>query len=137
MERELEEVTSLYSSVYKMNAALDKTYTSLMPKQIDALIAAGKGQDVIVTVPTGYGKSLIFQVLPFRWRTAPKVVVASPLDAIIAEQASCNRTVLIDQTLVNELVVKNVPAAHPSPNCKRFIEGDFIYAVGHLVPGPP
>ena len=86
-----------------MNAALDKTYTSLMPKQRDALIAAGKGQDVIVTVPTGYGKSLIYQDLPFRWRTAPRFVVASPLDAIIAEKASCNQTVLIDQTLVNEV----------------------------------
>ena len=39
-------------------------HCSLKPWQAEALQSILRGKDVLVTVPTGYGKSLIYQALP-------------------------------------------------------------------------
>ena len=36
----------------------------LKPKQMEAILAFLSGKDVFVTLPTGYGKSIIFALLP-------------------------------------------------------------------------
>ena len=38
---------------------------SLKPKQREAIIAFVDGNDVFVSLPTGYGKSFIYLLLPF------------------------------------------------------------------------
>ena len=37
----------------------------LKPKQMEAIIAFVGGRDVFVSLPTGYGKSIIYASLPF------------------------------------------------------------------------
>jgi len=37
---------------------------SLKPKQLEAISAFLSGKDVFVSLPTGYGKSIIFALLP-------------------------------------------------------------------------
>jgi len=38
--------------------------SSLKPKQMEAILAFLAGKDVFVALPTGYGKSIIFALLP-------------------------------------------------------------------------
>ena len=69
-------------------------YSSLKSKQLDALDAFLKGHDVFVSLPTGYGKSLIFAMLPslfdlVRARAESSIaIVVSPLAALMLEQRS-------------------------------------------------
>ena len=71
----------------------------LKPVQSEAVQALLQGEDVFITVPTGYGKSLIYQMLPAcaafileRLRKAaasvPLVLVVSPLLALMEDQAN-------------------------------------------------
>lgn len=73
-------------------------YDSIKPLQSDAVNAALRGEDVFVNVPTGYGKSLIYQILPFcasfllkelgvSPTVTPRVLVVSPLLALMQDQA--------------------------------------------------
>jgi ATP-dependent DNA helicase RecQ len=56
----------------------------LRPEQESAMVAVLKGRDALVALPTGFGKSLIYQV-PAMILKRPTVVV-SPLIALIADQ---------------------------------------------------
>jgi ATP-dependent DNA helicase RecQ len=56
----------------------------LRPEQETAMVALLKGLDVLVTLPTGLGKSLIYQI-PAMLRERPTIVV-SPLLALMADQ---------------------------------------------------
>ena len=58
-------------------------FAHLKPLQSKSLKLAIE-KDVVVVLPTGYGKSLIFEVLPYLNDT--KVVIVCPLNAIIYEQ---------------------------------------------------
>ncbi len=40
-------------------------YSNLKDKQIEAVTTFLEGNDTFVSLPTGYGKSLIYAVLPF------------------------------------------------------------------------
>ena len=40
-------------------------YDKLKPKQIEALTSFLQGNDTFVSLPTGYGKSIIYAALPF------------------------------------------------------------------------
>ncbi|XP_078581267.1 putative ATP-dependent DNA helicase RecS [Branchiostoma floridae x Branchiostoma japonicum] len=64
--------------------------SSLKPEQIDALKAFIGGRDVLALLPTGFGKSLIYQIAPLVWkklgRANPIVIVVSPLVALMEDQ---------------------------------------------------
>ncbi len=80
----------------KRNCKTGHAITTLKPKQIDAVENLLDGYDVVAVLPTGYGKSLIFELLPevyHAYETAmgrtPKpchILVVSPLNSIINEQ---------------------------------------------------
>jgi ATP-dependent DNA helicase RecQ len=57
---------------------------SLRPEQETAMLAILKGRDALVALPTGFGKSLIYQV-PAMMFEQPTIVV-SPLIALMADQ---------------------------------------------------
>ena len=69
---------------------------SLKPEQLSAIDAILRGRDTFVSVPTGFGKSLVYQVLPFcaDWLTGgristsskPVVMVVSPLLSLMHDR---------------------------------------------------
>ena len=65
---------------------------SLKDEQTCSIRAAFSGKDVFVCLPTGFGKSLCYQVLPFMFDHKAGllgrnvVVVVSPLKALMADQ---------------------------------------------------
>ena len=83
--------------LFRVNSHHDLDYCGYLPKQVDALnfAMAGHGH--------GYGKTLIFQSLPYLTEDTWCVVVASPLDAIIEEQAKKLGALVVDNTFVSML----------------------------------
>ncbi|XP_060572949.1 uncharacterized protein LOC132730885 [Ruditapes philippinarum] len=63
---------------------------SLKPKQLECLNHIIEGRDVLVNLPVGYGKSLIYQMLPSimerMGRSRTVVLVISPLNIIQEDQ---------------------------------------------------
>ena len=70
---------SLLNSLFKLNNCIGSNYSSLKPKQVEALKACKKS-DTTINLYTGYGKSLIFYLLPFLNETESGMVVSSPLN---------------------------------------------------------
>ena len=76
--------------------ALDKANISytLRPKQIETLYELFRGVDTVAVLPTGYGKSIIFQLLPFmmqkKFGTEEPliVIVVAPLNSIMEDQVN-------------------------------------------------
>ena len=72
---------------------------SLKDEQKCSIRAAFSGKDVFVCLPTGFGKSLCYQVLPFTFDHKAGllgrnvVVVVSPLKALMADQIKSLQTV--------------------------------------------
>ena len=75
---------------------IGKSHLVLKDKQLEALELLYFGKDVFLWLPTGYGKSLCFQLLPFLFdfkfnRTGPLslrsvVIVISPLVSLMVDQ---------------------------------------------------
>src|SRR5262252_10492178 len=61
----------------------------LRPEQESAMLAVLNGRDALVALPTGFGKSLIYQV-PAMIFDRPTIVV-SPLIALMADQENALR----------------------------------------------
>ena len=62
--------------------------TSLKPEQTQAVEPLLAGKDVLPILPTGFGKSLIYQVFSMAQTSANvSVLVISPLNSIVEEQA--------------------------------------------------
>ena len=82
-------------------AAQTLGYTNLKPEQHRAAAEVLRGRDTFVSLPTGYGKSLVYQVLPACTREIllcspeqvrndafrPVVFVISPLVSLMQDQA--------------------------------------------------
>jgi len=73
--------------------------SGLFPEQKDALIEFVNRRDVFLNLPTGYGKSLVFQMAPYvhaelakfghaGYSLTPIVVVISPLLSLMEDQKS-------------------------------------------------
>ncbi|KAK6186831.1 hypothetical protein SNE40_006099 [Patella caerulea] len=68
------------------------TDLNLKDKQLEALYACYEGHDCVAVLPTGYGKSLIFQILPwllqkkYKKSEAMIVIVVSPFNSIMQDQ---------------------------------------------------
>ena len=72
-------------------------YVSIKPEQLSAVHCLLKGQNVFLSVSTGFGKSLMYQLLPFcaerllkaqPSQKMPVVVVISPLVSLMYDQVS-------------------------------------------------
>ena len=106
---------------------------SLLPEQENVLKAFFEGNHVFVNLPTGYGKSLIFQCLPIvadvlnnRPRGSSIVVVISPLRSLMDDQVSylCNLGVPavaisdeMDPEMVQQSLNGNYIVVFGSPEC--------------------
>ncbi|XP_057296073.1 uncharacterized protein LOC130625010 [Hydractinia symbiolongicarpus] len=85
----MENIIQLFS---KLRLALEKGFDPnfvLKPKQIICFEQLINGNDTLAVLPTGYGKSILYQLLPFVMPLQKKrniVIVVSPLNAIIEDQ---------------------------------------------------
>ena len=86
-------MNKFHDSINKALLRLGKAEISLKEAQFEALKAiVMERRDSLVILPTGYGKSLIYQTLPFIFDyldasyTANMIIVVSPLNALMQEQ---------------------------------------------------
>jgi len=65
-------------------------YNHLKPKQTQTLLSVMNDNDTLAIMPTGYGKTLIFELLPYlmqeKYGVKYCIIIASPLNAIIQQQ---------------------------------------------------
>ena len=94
-------------------AAQTLGYTNLKPEQHRAAAEVLRGRDTFVSLPTGYGKSLVYQVLPACTREIvlctpeqvrdnafrPVVFVISPLVSLMQDQAEPNPNISMSMYL--------------------------------------
>ncbi|OBB84675.1 RecQ family ATP-dependent DNA helicase [Mycolicibacterium peregrinum] len=62
--------------------------TNLHPKQLEVMRAIAEGRDILAVLPTGFGKSLCFQLPALLAPNARATVVVSPLIALIKDQVN-------------------------------------------------
>ena len=76
------------------SAAATLGYTSLKAEQESAIVSFLAGNDVFVSLPTGYGKSLCYAALPYAFDQLGEtckssiVIVVSPLIALMKDQVT-------------------------------------------------
>ena len=84
-----------YNSLQAASSHSIYSNVNLKVKQVICLEAIYHGRDVVAVLPTGYGKSVIFHLLPSlfldkinyeRGAAHPVVIVVSPLNALIKDQ---------------------------------------------------
>ena len=84
-----------YSSLHWAIVNNNYSNINLKPKQVKCLEAVYSNKDVIAVLPTGYGKSLIFHILPSLFydkfvreeqKNKPVILVVLPLNTLIENQ---------------------------------------------------
>lgn len=86
--------TSSYSEECTARQKLEETlrstfhHASFRPGQLEALLPVAHGQDVLVRMPTGGGKSLCMFLIPLSLGKAAMGIVISPLVGLIEQQVS-------------------------------------------------
>ena len=85
----------------------------------EAISSVLSGSDVLVVLPTTFGKSMIFQTLPWLsvylgQRTSPIVLVISPLDAIMKNQVVLMKKQQ-DQQVISTICAGHIPLVYGSP----------------------
>lgn len=87
----MEDVLKQKLALLMFNKQFDEEYFFLKPKQIDCLKAIQE-KDTVAILPTGYGKSLIFELLPHFSKCVCDiksiVIIIAPLNAIIEQELS-------------------------------------------------
>ena len=76
-------------AIYRALSACGLESITLKPEQEECLRYLHQGEDLVAILPTGFGKSLIFQLLPFLLPTKETkniVLVIAPLTSIIEDQ---------------------------------------------------
>ena len=123
----------------RLNIFQGRSYSCFLPKQVQAL-KKSVCCDTLVVLPTGYGKSLIFQALPYTQVPSSTVIVVSPLNAIIMEQERKLKECIhingqIIDALLNPLESQLGPLTEEAMEMKTKIEkfkrGKFLYIIGH------
>ena len=106
---------------------------SLLPEQEQSIRAFFEGSSVFVNLPTGYGKSLIFQCLPivadvlyFKPRGSHVLVVISPLRSLMEDQVSFLNNIGVpaiaigdeeDPEIIQQVINGNYIIVFGSPEC--------------------
>jgi len=113
----------------KYNERMKAKYESLKDKQSETIEALRKG-DVLAILPTGYGKSLIYHLMPFVDESC-FVIVLCPLNSILYEQKERlgESALLIDRNVVSDLkaFVKSRKLDQSSPVIRQLCMTGFPY----------
>ena len=76
----------------RVNIARLTTFSYLKPKQVDSLVGVMRGGDTVTILPTRYGKSLVFELIPFIFdirqtgQIPHSILIFSPFDVIMKDQ---------------------------------------------------
>lgn len=141
----------------KINITRQQTFGSLKPLQTKSLISA-LNSDVLSILPTGYGKSLIFEILPrfvdicksfnhvnqvqdIPLTTASAIILITPLNSIIYEQIQRygDQAIEVGPSFLAQLKIHHSLCMSPGNatpcNCghtiRKFLMGGFRYLIGH------
>ena len=138
MKFEREEINSQISNI------LQTVGFEIKQKQLEGITNILNGVDTLCILPTGYGKSLIFQLLPTLMEklepgSKPILIVVSPLLSLIADQiAAANRSPFgLKACSVTDLDEKEkekenfnmfvgTPEAWLSNKGKQFLSSNFV-----------
>ncbi|KAL3889783.1 hypothetical protein ACJMK2_002111 [Sinanodonta woodiana] len=104
------------SKYHQTILALETPITWLRPRQIDALYSLRESKDLVVVLTTGYGKTLIFEPIPFYLQC--KVVVLIPLNVILNQ-------------LCSRLDGHVICVTEHFQDFSKLRMGEFSYMVGH------
>lgn len=93
-------------ALFSINKQRSTEYNYIKPKQIDCVKYA-LNCDTLVILPTGYGKSLVYELVQNITKT--KVIIISPINAIIDEQVNRfgDAAMKIDDRIVSKLEHKH------------------------------
>ena len=100
IQNETRTIAMFFGSLHSSISRSSYWNVNLKPKQVKCLEAVYSGRDVIAVLPTGYGKSIIFHLLPAllfekvnsappsqsSYTIHPTVIVVSPLNSLIRDQ---------------------------------------------------
>ena len=93
-------------------------YTFLNPMQIKCIKSALE-TDTLVILPTGYGKSLVYELIQIICNS--KMIIISPINAITHEQIRrLDQTIKLDEYLIKEIGNKNPGACFTNDLSKDF-----------------
>jgi ATP-dependent DNA helicase RecQ len=109
-------------SLYKLNVARVNvglpSYDGYKTKQLDCLKAVYAQKDMIINLPTGYGKSIIYDIMPYFGKgNGSLVLIISPLNAIMDEFVGRHGTHALK---VSSDSVRKISS-----------EEQFMYIIGH------
>ncbi|XP_069121651.1 ATP-dependent DNA helicase RecQ-like [Argopecten irradians] len=83
--RQLEDALNVYNNTFNTDIKMLKTL------QIETILNI-ESRDVIATLPTGYGKSLTYEILPLLWKLKHNIntliIVIVPLNVVMDQQTS-------------------------------------------------
>lgn len=103
--------------------------SDILPEQRESIKAFFDGKDVFVNLPTGYGKSLIFQSLPIvadivksKPRGSSVVVVVSPLRSLMEDQV-----LYLNNMGIPAIAITNV---EDPETIQQVLNGNFIVVFG-------
>lgn len=106
----------------RMTFGIDKFHE----EQQEAIDLFFEGKDVFVSLPTGYGKSIIFQAIPViasaLWKKLCTIFVVSPLKALMEDQVN----------YLNGLGLKAIALAEDSSDVliERVMNGEYLHMYG-------
>ena len=99
----------------------------IKPKQFDALFSVLKKKDTLCILPTSFGKSLVYQLLPsvckelqsYGFPEHPLVVIISPLVSLISDQVNAANRFSSLELNASSLDIKNLNVQKRSGSIKR------------------
>ncbi len=105
---------------------------TLKEKQADSLVAA-KDHDTLVILPTGYGKTIIIQCLPFLEEQPSVIIIVNPLNTIIEEESSRfgKHCQFVDDDFIKGLTSPEAATAQDLMNVQNVQNGKILYLLGH------
>ena len=106
--------------------------TDLLTEQQEAIKAFFKGKNVFVNLPTGFGKSLIFQSLPIvvdivcgKPRGSSVIVVISPLRSLMEDQVQYLNSICIPAIAITDVEDPEI--------IRQVLNGNFLVVFGSAI----
>lgn len=115
-----------------INEKRNTNYVSLKAEQYECLSKILRN-DVMAVLPTGFGKSIIFELIPYcetfmESGCRPLVLVVLPLNSILSEQQTRYGK---DCVALSNDVLQRMKAGDVSDDVDRIVKGDIWFVLGH------